>query len=302
LSLSPEVGRTRFHEIPLVLFTALVMAGAGLAGSHMVFGYLSWVPWVPSRGVLLFSAALMGAGLAVSALHLGQPLRGYRALARVGRSPLSDEIVALGTTLVLTLAAAFLPGDHPAAPVLWTGAAIFALLTLLAVGRIYKLPGQLTWSGPAVVQPLVLGLGLGLTVLLGHLDEGVRGRAELIVLLVFAADGLLVWERTRRLSRSLARGVPVHPGLMEVRAAGLGLRVVLGVLGPAAALLGGLPALATGSLSMNLILDRVLFYGLAILSSTEAEVRTVEALLRTQPLGDRGRPGSPSTTPSASEK
>jgi len=290
-----------FHELPLVLFTALAVAGAGLMGARLVYSSFSWLPWLPARSSMVISVVCLVLGLGVSTLHLGRPFRGYRALARVVRSPLSNEVVALGAAVVLTSAAALIPRDHGLSVLLAVAAMVSCLLALLALGMVYQLPNQLTWFGPSVLQPLVLGLGLGLTLLLEALGGGARARGELIVLLVYSADGLLVWERTRRLATSLAQGVPVHPRLMRHRSMGLSLRVLTGLLIPAVAILGGSPSLAGVGLVVNLILDRVLFYGLAVVSNTEAEIMKVEMALRARSgMAGEGR-GSPRLPPSAHE-
>jgi hypothetical protein len=58
------------------------------------------------------------------------------------------------------------------------------------------------------------------------------------------------------------------------------LRVMLGILLPAVALMAGRPESTLISLSLNLLLDRVVFYGSAVADNTEAGVMRVEAVLR----------------------
>ena len=98
--------------------------------------------------------------------------------------------------------------------------------------------------------------------------------------MILLIDGLLVWERSWRIGRALGRGVPSHPGLMAQRGSALILRVLLGILLPAVALLSGWWELAGLSLFLNLFFDRFLFYGLAVILNTEAEVMRVETALR----------------------
>ncbi len=78
----------------------------------------------------------------------------------------------------------------------------------------------------------------------------------------------------------LCRGVPAYPRVLGQRGVAVILRVLMGVLFPAGALLQGWGALAGGFLFLNLFLDRFLFYGLAVRCDTEAEVARVEAALR----------------------
>ena len=95
-------------------------------------------------------------------------------------------------------------------------------------------------------------------------------------------DGLLVWERTRRIGLARNRGLPVHPKIFRQRGALLSLRILLGILIPAVSLLWGWWEMAVFGLSLNLILDRVLFYGLAIRESTEAGLLRVNAVLEAE--------------------
>jgi hypothetical protein len=159
-------------------------------------------------------------------------------------------------------------------------AGIFCLIFLLTLGWVYRLPGQLTWKGLEVVQPLILGITFGTTLLLVGLPEGFRARGELFVLLALSVDGLLVWRRARRIGHGLRVGVPTRSRWMTHRGGLLSLRLVLGVLLPVVAVLILRPGLALASLSAGILLDRGLFYGLAIRASTEAEMKKVEAVLR----------------------
>jgi len=269
-----------FHELPLVLFTALTIAGAGIGVAHLGFSVLGWAPWIPPRWVRVAMGGLFAGGLLFSVGHLGKPLRGSLALARFGKSPLSNEIVGVGVALGGSLLALFLPSDHtflgPASIV----AMVSSVLVLLALGHVYRLGGQHAWMGPVLVHPLVLGLGLGSVALLGALPAGVQVRGELLILSLLFLDGLLVWERTGRLSASLRKGTPVQPGFMRLRWAALSLRVMLGVLVPAGALLWGEAGLALVSLSLNLLLDRLLFYGLAVRETTRSGILKVDEALR----------------------
>jgi hypothetical protein len=68
------------------------------------------------------------------------------------------------------------------------------------------------------------------------------------------------------------------------------LRILLGILLPAVALLSGLREVAALSLFLNLFLDRFLFYGLAVRDDTEAEVKRTENALRASIGPLPGRP------------
>jgi hypothetical protein len=144
---------------------------------------------------------------------------------------------------------------------------------------VYQLPGQETWEGSAVIHPTVLGIGFGVTAMAGSLAPGVQARIDLLILGVLTVDALLVWARARRISRGLGKGLPSSPQAMEHRTPLLVLRMAVGVLAPAMALVLGARPLALVALALNLLLDRFLFYGLAIHRSTEAEISRVDRVL-----------------------
>ena len=277
-----------FHELPLVFFTALATGGAGIGVSHVGIAAVGWVPWLPSQRVLALLITLLGVGLLFSMGHLGRPMRGPLALVRVGRSSLSNEVLIVGIALVAGLIGIALPAGHALRLPVTLAASVASLPVLLALGLVYRLPGQLTWRGMAVLHPLILGTGFGLTLLLGSLPLGAQARGELLVLLILLMDGLLVWERSRRIVSALRKGLPGHPGLMGQRGSALILRVLLGILLPAVALLSGWRELAGLSLFLNLLFDRFLFYGLAVRQTTEFEVMKVESALTSPGIQSRG--------------
>ena len=149
-----------FHELPLVLFTTLGIAGAGVGSAHLLrVGFEAGALALSVReGVLL--STLLFLGLILSAGHVGKPLRGPLALKGVGRSPLSNEVLALGVTLgmgVLSLGAEGLFGGSGFSPdsrlpgAVGLLASLGSVAFLLALGALYDLPGRLTWQGPVVL-------------------------------------------------------------------------------------------------------------------------------------------------------
>ena len=142
-----------FHELPLVLFTAVTTAGAGMGAASLALNLAGWTPSVPPMAVRIWVLLLLGFGLVVSTGHLGRPLRGPRALARTGRSRLSNEVFVIGMALAGCMGSVLLSPDHPALRWAWMGAALACWLVLLALGRVYRLPGQITWGGSAYLHP-----------------------------------------------------------------------------------------------------------------------------------------------------
>ena len=278
--------RAGFHELPLVLFTGFSVAGAGVGAAHFLLACLGWVPWVPPSEMTTLILVLVALGLLFSAGHLGRPFRSPLALLRSGRSSLSNEVLAVGLVLVASLLSATLPVGHILMALSGVATLVSSVLLLLALGQVYHLPGQLTWSGPARIHPLVLGLAFGLTLLMGTLPMGTRARSEILVLVLLSIDGLLVWERARRIGNALEWGIPAQRRFISHRGLAFTLRILLGILLPAGALIRGWPELAGLSLFMNLLLDRLLFYGFAVRRNTESEVMRVEAALRAGPESD----------------
>ena len=268
-----------FHETPLVLFTAVTTAGAGIGAAGLVLGLLGWTSGIATMGQRIWVLLLLGFGLVVSTAHLGRPLRSPKALARVGRSALSNEVALIGVAATGCLGALLLPDGHSALVWLWPAAAFACLMVLFILGGVYRIPGQLTWEGVVSFHPLILGMGFGFVALRGSLVDGVDARLDLLVLVFLAVDALLVWARARRIFVGLRRGLPTQPAIMEYRTAMLVLRMGLGVIVPATAILFGVRPVAFVSLALNLPFDRVLFYGLAIRHSTEAEIHRVENVL-----------------------
>jgi DMSO reductase anchor subunit/ferredoxin len=134
-------------EWPLWLFTIGLAAlvgwiGAAAPGVAAVLG--SPPVRVPRPAFLALAAALLG----VATLHLGRPLRAWRALANARGSALGRELGAVGTFLgasALWLAwggagvPPLLPGAPPPAPLNALGmtAAFLGLVALAAADRVY---------------------------------------------------------------------------------------------------------------------------------------------------------------------
>jgi anaerobic dimethyl sulfoxide reductase subunit C (anchor subunit) len=273
-------GLQTFHELPLVVFASLASAGCGLAAAHLLLSVWVGIPWVPPGPILLLSAVLTGAGVLASLAHLGRPLRSPRALARVGRSRLSNEVAICSLALVGLFLSLLLPQDHAwNAPAAYWGMGL-SMLTLLALGRVYALPGQMTWGGSAIAQPLTLGTALGLSMLYDLLPLLLQPAAERALILALLADALVLALRWRALSRAAEDGAAAYPLLLRRRGILMLSRLGIGFLIPLAGVLMYRPVWIVTSLACALILDRVLFYGLAVRNSTEAGVSRLEMAIR----------------------
>lgn len=189
---------------PLVGFTALSpIAIGGLTGLLAVRG-------TPRIGLDWSAIALLGVALlalVASSLHLGRPLRAYRAMARLSTSWLSREVV-LFAVFVLLLTAYALPvhtnGWDVNRGLLGLLATIVGILSLWATGEVYRLPSHPAWNSWRTIASLVLGaLGPGLLLgfFVGRLG-GPGGGADGLALGTAAAALLLgaaiSWLRSRR--------------------------------------------------------------------------------------------------------
>jgi DMSO reductase anchor subunit len=259
-----------FREWPLAVFTTLAVLGAGLLTAPLV-ELLAGPPALAASRLLLPGMALMAAGLVVSLAHLGRPRRSPLALARVGRSRLSNEVGAAAATLAAAAFAIAFPSLSPIAPLLASLAAVAFLVTL---GLVYALPGQLAWRGAATWTPVVLGLGFGTLALAAVRDGGVWTVAPVAAIVLVADASLFIarWSGVERIAGRLAFTA---------------MRLLLVDILPAVLAIAGLPKAAAGALGLGVLADRLSFYLLAAQHTTEAEIAQVEDIIATQSRGDR---------------
>lgn len=163
-ALSPIPGSLELalHEITLAVFTTLAPAGI------LAFALLGLaVGFAPRLGqakraslwhwsVLPLFVALLG--LLVSANHLGTPANALYVFSGVGRSPLSNEIMAVA--LALGAGGVYWLCSYAAGFPVWirrVWAAVDAVLCLVAMTTMsvaYDVSTILTWSGPLVAANL----------------------------------------------------------------------------------------------------------------------------------------------------
>jgi anaerobic dimethyl sulfoxide reductase subunit C (anchor subunit) len=268
-----------FHELPLVLFTAMGMAGGGIGAARVLQGALSGRLPTLTRAESILLSVLLGTGFLISAWHLGRPLRGHLALRGLGRSPLSNEVVALGVTLTGALLGAGLPPTHRLQGVSDLVAGVGSVAFLLAVGVVYRLPGQLAWRGMVVFHPLVLGTTWGLLMTDARLGSPTAEATLRTVLVALLVDGVLVLVRNAAMERAGRKGAASYPGVFRFRGLVMGARLASSALLTPLALLEGQWWIAVGILSLACLLDRFGFYALSVRQTTESEVARVEALL-----------------------
>lgn len=214
------------HPAPsIIFFTTSSGAGYGLLVFAALGGLFGLVPVTTSSGLVLLlpALALITAGLASSALHLGHPERAWRAFSQWRSSWLSREGVAAVITYVPTLALAWLwitAGTLP--PLLALLAAALALVTVYCTAMIYaSLKPIPRWHHP-LVPSIYLALALGSGGLLGiaitaWIGSGQPGPLMLLVLVVLAAAWALKWRYWQAVDEA-------KPALATADAIGLGSR------------------------------------------------------------------------------
>ncbi len=262
----------QFHESPLVLFTTLVVIGAGLLAGHFTAWALAAASWTPNRWCAGTAVVLIASGIFLSLLHLGRPSRLAYALRRIGRSPLSTEVILAFLTLVPAAAALLLPALQ--GTLLWGIAAAASPGLLLALGWVYRLPGQLSWKGPALLAPLLLGLVIGLLAQAATNPGGARLMFAALLFLAADAAGFAIRWKTIQWDASV--GEPVHPSLFGTRRRILILRFLDVTLIPLVLMLAQLPVPALGVLGLGVLVDRFAFYALALRRTPEAEISRIE--------------------------
>ena len=165
----------KLREWPLVLFTVLGQAAAGIALCLVLPLYI-FPNWTYIRGLdgvrlaaPLAIVVLLGAAVLLSLFHLGNPGRAYRALAKSGSSWLSREIAA---EMIFGAASAVLCVLTWKMPRSAAGLTLSVLVVaeagafVYSMSRIYTIAAVPLWFSPAthvafVSTSLVLGSLIG---------------------------------------------------------------------------------------------------------------------------------------------
>jgi DMSO reductase anchor subunit len=264
---------------PLVAFTSLAIAGAGLVSACALTQALhAYAPaWGLGAGVILLAA-----GLLVSVGHLGRPGRAPLAVRGAGRSALSNEVLLAGLALGLAMVAGGLAWAGAPSGGVVVAAGVVNALFLLSVGLVYRLEGQLTWLGFSVLTPLTGGLAFG-AIVLGS-SAGTDGAMRWVLLLP-AIDALVFSQRWRDISSITYSAAMLASAWHLRRTQLLAARFFLLDAVPFFVLAVSPSPVAIVLAAIGLALDRIGFYALALQQTTEHEVASVES--RLEAMGDR---------------
>lgn len=178
-------GATGLGELPLVAFTLLGQAAAGVAVISLFMQSLSR-PLLAAVGALIAAAAL------VSLLHLGTASRAWRAPANARRSPLSREILMLGVFAAACVMVLFVPAiGHVGLAI----AGLALVYTMADVYRIEAVPGWTTWRTRATFAASALLLGAVVILAFPGIPRAVPSWAIVIAGLALVAQQVFVRAR-----------------------------------------------------------------------------------------------------------
>lgn len=156
--------RFRLHpekpHLPLVLFTVLTQMAVGTLFMFWV-ARLRSAPDPVSANTILLPLSIVMLSLLAATLHLGRPLRAYRALRNWRHSWLSREIGSFGAFAALTTAAVLIPKVWSTLPsatlrVLEGCAVLLGLASLYCTARIYRVPARPSWDSPRTTASFLL--------------------------------------------------------------------------------------------------------------------------------------------------
>jgi DMSO reductase anchor subunit len=268
---------------PLVVFTTLAVAGAGaLTVPALSFQAAD----VLNTTITVIGVVLLAAGLTSSLLHLGRRDRAFlsaRGLFPIRRAneptkpPSLISVEGLLGMAALVLGTITVMGILPPwiQPHVRVAVAVAAAGFLLAVGGVYHIQGQLTWTGASAVTPLTGGIAFG-AVLAGSVSPQPAGSVVVFAVAIDAFTFLLRWRHVTAVGLEQPQG---EGPWFERRHELLAGRFLLVDALPLFSLFAWPTPLAAVIAAAGLCVDRFGFYALAIQHTTEVEIGRVERLL-----------------------
>ncbi len=169
------------HEWPLVFFTILSQLSAGMIIALMAFSFLKQYHEEKKaetffKSVLYMAFVFMVIALALSFLHLKQPMRSVYALSNIKSSWLSLEILTATVFLFfMALAILFYQLKRPQVymKIIMMIAAAAGIVFVYAMASIYMIPTVPAWNTPKTITgfystALLIGPALALAIYLKH--------------------------------------------------------------------------------------------------------------------------------------
>jgi DMSO reductase anchor subunit len=262
---------------PLVAFTSLAIAGAGLIVASACFEVVHHhiCPSALVAGVLL-----QATGLTVSLGHLGQKRRAALALRGAGRSALSNEVLLAPLALACAALTAGIGVWGRPMPAVTVIAGVVNAAFLVSIGLVYRVRGQQTWQGFSAFTPLAGGCAFGgIAIQAGSVTGGVLNMVMLLIVL----DAAVFVQRWREVAAIRIPAASLADSGMAYRDQLLGARFVLLDVLPVFLLLAWPTPLVAAVAAAGLVVDRTGFYALALQRTTEHELAEVEEILASAP-------------------
>lgn len=263
-------------HLSLVVFTVL---------TQMAVGSFAMFALEARENAALAGGGALGTPLAIALfsmmlapLHLGRPLRAYRAVLNWKRSWLSREILALGGFVAAAAASFTLRAFDEAslARVFDCAATALGLAGVYCTARIYRVPARPTWDSPRttasfLLTSLLLGAGSGVFLvswLAGNPSLSGSFEGVFRALTVGSATALIAMDTIwlMRMRKNTGREIQASLSLLLNRFINvLALRMALLLVGGVLLPIGGHPSLWTSTVGLAMVLtaslfDRYLFF------------------------------------------
>lgn len=180
---------------PLAILLVLTQWAAGLWILEMLRRSVGWTENVAAFPV---AAALLLAGSGIGSLHLGRPLKAWKAFLGWRKSWFSREVLTMGTAMPFALAAALPRGILPApiAAFAMAGAGFFLVAGVACSAMLYIATPRPVWSRQATAWRFLLtALGGGAVVLGAFGVEGIRWMGVASILTGIAKSRLVLRDR-----------------------------------------------------------------------------------------------------------
>lgn len=288
------VAKLQHAHWPLVLMLTLTQMAAGIFCVAAIMHFLgvgeTSSAWGAGLSLKLMGMGVLLLGLAVAGLHLGRPLKAYRAMAGIRTSWLSREILAfnlfagsVGTLVLLSLFpfVADYVGDH-SVPVM-ISSAVFGLVAVFCSATLYVVTGRALWTvgrtnGLFFSTAAVLGLACGLMMFSVFGEASTASRWALVFLIIIATASKIALERLllkdlgsdeptpRRLAAELMVATQKNQTLTRNVLAGVGgvlLPLLVGIFGGVGAAIV-LPVLMVCCLLAGEVIERYQFFAVSV--------------------------------------
>lgn len=221
---------------PLAVLLVLTQWAAGLWIAELGRRALGWTP---SPVAFPIAAALLLAGLGIGSLHLGRPLKAWKAFLGWRKSWFSREVLTLGNAVPFALAASLPAGVLPDF-VRWgctAAAGLFLVAGVACSAMLYIATPRAVWARPATAVRFALtALGGGAVVLGAFGVEGIRWMGVASILTGLAKSRLVLRDRKPRAgaAEAFARQARLLAGPLRRQAKGQ-YRLFLAAVGMALA-------------------------------------------------------------------